>query len=826
METTIARLQRECAERLNSEEYLETAERRRVLNEATATILYAIPILSCVSLTTCLILIIFIIHAIVKRSVPSRKYSVVLSRIAADLFSSVLICTTSLLASLNSSSYALLVLFLYLITFAFVHTTLSHLLILVLRQTRSPNLDLKTPGKSPKIVFSRLISFLYAICYTPLVAVLINRSLSICPYSSCQKPLLIFSIVAISLLLAVLFGSFIAVYIKLRRFAYQERMHNEPELTKKKASRLLLYGSHLLLHILISILLLVGDGFILQNANLYNQIQTMVSMNCDVVEFIDTVTRLQTMAGAAIFLFLLRIIFDCAILLVCEYSSIFPWANRGTQLEIFRNNQILLFVPSLSYSHVTFNLNIAEQLVMSGHNVTMFLSKMDNHLNYSLPLSRNIRLIEYRPESINWNGDLSPVLWENPGPYEDSSPTNPLILSKLARVSRIFRDACKSLVEDGHLIERLRREKFDLAMTEQYDNCAFGIFKLASIDRSLWLSATGIYRMQPEVLGVNYPLSYVSELFAPLSDEMTLLDRIHNLLVAAATGIMYAFTRRRESKIFHNGEHKINLLTLSRETSGVIVNSNPLFDFPAPSSHQFSFVGGFSIVKSEEQLSPYWQSVVDNSIDGFFLVTFGAIAKTFDMPIKTQQKFMNAFARFPNITFIVKYEQRPNILLRLPHNVVLTEWIPQKQLMGNSKYLAILTHGGWSSVLETILHRKPMVLMPLFADHMKNSQIVASKKVGIVLDKMRLTVSRISLAVRTIVVDKRYRKNCEKFAEMLEDSPVNHTKLLDWRVQVATRRKSDKFRLYPREATISPYYVKCIDLIMTVSLIVLMIWLL
>ena len=43
---------------------------------------------------------------------------------------------------------------------------------------------------------------------------------------------------------------------------------------------------------------------------------------------------------------------------------------------------------------------------------------------------------------------------------------------------------------------------------------------------------------------------------------------------------------------------------------------------------------------------------------------------------------MNAFARFPNITFIVKYEQRPNILLRLPHNVVLTEWIPQKQLMG------------------------------------------------------------------------------------------------------------------------------------------------
>lgn len=123
---------------------------------------------------------------------------------------------------------------------------------------------------------------------------------------------------------------------------------------------------------------------------------------------------------------------------------------------------------------------------------TMFLSKMDNHLNYSLALPGNIRLIEYQPGSINWNGDLSPVLWENPGPYEDSSPTNPLILSKLTRVSRIFRDVCKcesfpfhyfanfpysALVEDDHLIDRLRREKFDLAMTEQYDNCALVIFR-------------------------------------------------------------------------------------------------------------------------------------------------------------------------------------------------------------------------------------------------------------------------------------------------------------------------------------------------------------
>lgn len=34
--------------------------------------------------------------------------------------------------------------------------------------------------------------------------------------------------------------------------------------------------------------------------------------------------------------------------------------------------------------------------------------------------------------------------------------------------------------------------------------------------------------------------------------------------------------------------------------------------------------------------------------------------------------------------------------------------------------IGIITHGGWSTVLEAVVYSKPMVLMPLFAGHLFN----------------------------------------------------------------------------------------------------------
>ncbi|KIH43689.1 hypothetical protein ANCDUO_26300, partial [Ancylostoma duodenale] len=156
------------------------------------------------------------------------------------------------------------------------------------------------------------------------------------------------------------------------------------------------------------------------------------------------------------------------------------------------------------------------------------------------------------------------------------------------------------------------------------------------------------------------------------------------------------------------------LLATARSSDSIVANTLPSLDFAMPTSSKITYIGGFTVQKQPGRLDTFWKEIADSSTKGFILVTFGSIARTMDMPLKMQDNFFTAFSRFPEITFIVKYETA-NSTVAVPPNVQLTQWIPQAKLMAHHNYLAIITHGGWSSILESISVGRPLVLMPLFA---------------------------------------------------------------------------------------------------------------
>ncbi|KHJ94233.1 UDP-glucoronosyl and UDP-glucosyl transferase [Oesophagostomum dentatum] len=358
--------------------------------------------------------------------------------------------------------------------------------------------------------------------------------------------------------------------------------------------------------------------------------------------------------------------------------------------------KVLMIVPTLSYSHISFNAKVAETLVSKGHEVVTLLPDVDDRVpspngNYEI-IRRDVGLA---------SGELSKTLWTNPDPYEDSSPLNPRIFLKLLRVSSLFVKACKALANDRLLLESLRERQFDVGMLEQYDSCGFGIFRAIGVNNIVWLSATGAYAEQPQTIGVNYPLSYVPNLFAPLGDEMGFLDSLQNVLVSTVTGAIYSYTRAQQSQIFWKtgvlafGE---DLLATARKSDAVVVNTLPFLDFAMPTSQQIAYIGGLTVQKQERSLNTvdqeFWRQIADSSTKGFVLVTFGSIARTVDMPLDMQRKFFTACSRFPEITFIVKYEAA-NSTLPIPLNVQLTPWIPQAELMGGLSIMQTFLQFYW-----------------------------------------------------------------------------------------------------------------------------------
>ncbi|KAK0399682.1 hypothetical protein QR680_003160 [Steinernema hermaphroditum] len=479
--------------------------------------------------------------------------------------------------------------------------------------------------------------------------------------------------------------------------------------------------------------------------------------------------------------------------------------------------KVLFYVPTLSYSHVAFNSKVADLLVSRGHNVTMLLARVDPAVKTHVAKLASVRTIDL-PELQD--GVFANTLWNNPGPFDDSSPLNPKITLKLYRVASIFIDACKMQADDLQLVSELREEQYDTAVVEQYDSCGFGLFEAVGIKNIVWLSATGVFRPQPYVVGVKYPLSYVPELFGFSDDTMNFFQRLQNYLIAQATGLIHgSYSRAKESEAFRLAQHRNgstefpDILEVSQNADTVLINSLPLIDFPMPTSTEIHGIGGITVEKEAAPLSSQWQEVADQSEGGFWLVTFGSIAKTSDMPPRMRQSLFSAFSKFSNFTFIVKYEVLNTTTMQIAPNVIFTKWIPQLSLMAHRNYQGIITHGGWSSILESLVFKKPMILMPLFADHTKNSKIIEQKELGLIVDKMRITEDTFVNAIRTLTTDNRYYRNCARYSAMLDSSmPISVDDLIVHKFMSSTKSNRRKFRRHPISIELSYMEENYVDL--------------
>ena len=70
----------------------------------------------------------------------------------------------------------------------------------------------------------------------------------------------------------------------------------------------------------------------------------------------------------------------------------------------------------------------------------------------------------------------------------------------------------------------------------------------------------------------------------------------------------------------------------------------------------------------------------------FLIITFGAIAKTIEMPKEMQESLFRSFKFFPQFNFIVKYENISQELQQHSTNVYLAKWLPQIDLICNFFY--------------------------------------------------------------------------------------------------------------------------------------------
>ncbi|KAM6079331.1 UDP-glucuronosyltransferase 1A1-like isoform 8-T9 [Theristicus caerulescens] len=196
------------------------------------------------------------------------------------------------------------------------------------------------------------------------------------------------------------------------------------------------------------------------------------------------------------------------------------------------------------------------------------------------------------------------------------------------------------------------------------------------------------------------------------------------------------------------------------------------------------YIGGINC-EQKKPLSEEFEAIVNASGEhGIVVFSLGSMVS--EIPMKKATEIADALGSVPQ-TVLWRYtgEVPPN----LPKNVKLVKWLPQNDLLAHPKTRAFITHGGSHGVYEGICNAVPMVLMPLFGDQMDNAKRVESRGAGLTLNILEMTSKDISVALKAVINDKKYKENIKRLSDLHLDRPIHPLDLAVHWVEFVMRHK-------------------------------------
>uniref|UniRef100_A0AC35TVL0 UDP-glucuronosyltransferase n=1 Tax=Rhabditophanes sp. KR3021 TaxID=114890 RepID=A0AC35TVL0_9BILA len=433
----------------------------------------------------------------------------------------------------------------------------------------------------------------------------------------------------------------------------------------------------------------------------------------------------------------------------------------------------ILFGPS----HLSTLGASADLLVKAGHEVTFLLSPVEagttsvgtklakliqldkNPFLANLPVSR--KQIQEQIWTLDYNNDPS------------------AIYSSYKHFKMLMQGNCEHLIINATLTEYIKKQKFDLGVFEPFFYCSVGMIKKWGIPAHVSLATSGLISSRYSLLGLTYPVASLPDFRLVASDEeMGFFNRLTNLYSFVITKTYSDGLLDAENAVFdkHFGKGDVDLREEFRQSSFVFINSDPFVDYAHPLLSKIIPLGGFSIEKPQK-LKGKWDEILSLRTRNV-LIAFGTNALSTGMPLANKLSIISVIRLNPDVTFIWKYESPNEVLVQDIDNLIVSAWLPQKDLLADKRMSAFVSHGGLSSINEGALAGVPMLLIPLFADQGKNAQIVKKLQFGVVLDKFLLKKpEKLNEALNTVIQPhyNQFDLNAKRISAMIASRPTNQT---------------------------------------------------
>uniref|UniRef100_A0A0K0E427 glucuronosyltransferase n=1 Tax=Strongyloides stercoralis TaxID=6248 RepID=A0A0K0E427_STRER len=445
-------------------------------------------------------------------------------------------------------------------------------------------------------------------------------------------------------------------------------------------------------------------------------------------------------------------------------------------IHSINNCKILIFNPKLGHSHVNFFGQIADILVDAGYDVTVLVVDMDLSIKHPGTHKAKIYHVSADPVAADLLSKKTKLskMWET----SSSIWAQFDILDDLMKGSLL---TGKKLFYDKDLENFVKSQKFDLAITEVFNFYTYGLIKAWNISTTISGSAVGLIEYNFPMFGLHFPASHIPTLMQSSHDKMAYNERFQNFIAYVFTLSMNYLAEYDNSLMSEfdkkYGKDFFNPRQLVGDSSFFLLNSNPFLDIPGPRTAKMVEIAGIGITECQP-LSDYWNDILSLR-SHTVLISFGSLAQSSEMPIAMKNGIIEMVKRLPDVTFIWKYETPEDGIGKNIDNLILSKWMPQNDLLNDTRLSLFITHGGANSIIELSFRGVPAIAIPIFGDQFSNAKLIEKHDIGLVMDKSLLKNSDLlSSNIKKILFDTKYKNNAHLVSQRLNKRPIGSKELL------------------------------------------------
>lgn len=189
-----------------------------------------------------------------------------------------------------------------------------------------------------------------------------------------------------------------------------------------------------------------------------------------------------------------------------------------------------------------------------------------------------------------------------------------------------------------------------------------------------------------EYSGNYYPFSYLPA--DDLIDLTTFTARLKNILNSVWNKINLGipYKKKLSDLLTQYFPEAPPMKELYNNIALILLNSHYTYETPRPYTPNVIQIGGFNLV-NQKGIQSDLKEWLDDANDGVVLVSYGSKIKGYAFDDEKINIFLNTFAKLKQKVlwkFDVKEIKKIAQIEKLPINVKLLNWIPQKEILGKS----------------------------------------------------------------------------------------------------------------------------------------------